>query len=445
MKLGQKLKEARTQAGHSQDAVAKIIGVSRQSVSNWENDRTYPDIGSLLKLSDLYGLSLDGMLKEDTTIPAHFEKLAARRKTICQILLEAGILLELFGLVMIGQEFLTLGYVMEGAGIVLAYAAMLGNLRYFSHTTQEMRYGIGGLALQVICMVLLLIFPELHKDWLFRVIHIFGVCLLWQSGVYGMFWKSPRVWVYLVLYAAIPLLTLTLNLRSAGGFVENNPFQHDYRVVQVLHGQEAEAEAIRVKLSNVLGLKYRLRITEPDGSSEQPGDCVYTQPLPGQTEKALWQVIPAADPDCLYRVAVEADDSVTLSRLEDGLLQYKWLLGRVDTCSVTIRTIGKTTVKSPEWYPPGSADPEPYLKNADVAGSGTLFIGVGGLETENLTLTEEYHHGETVEYREYLLEPPERGGFSLELATRYDGVEEYALYRVSFGGGEYRFTVTFGK
>ena len=178
MKLGQKLKEARTQAGHSQDAVAKIIGVSRQSVSNWENDRTYPDIGSLLKLSDLYGLSLDGMLKEDAAIPAHFEKLAARRKTICQILLEAGILLELFGLVMIGQEFLTLGYVMEGAGIVLAYAAMFGNLRYFSHTAQEMRYGIGGLALQVVCVVLLLIFPELHKDWLFRAIHIFGVCLL---------------------------------------------------------------------------------------------------------------------------------------------------------------------------------------------------------------------------------------------------------------------------
>ena len=40
---------------------------------------------------------------------------------------------------------------------------------------------------------------------------------------------------------------------------------------------------------------------------------------------------------------------------------------------------------------------------------------------------------------------PERGGFPLELTTRYDGVEEYALYRIPYQDGEYRFTVVFGN
>ena len=59
MEFGEKLKAARVRSGMTQDTVAKQIGVSRQSLSNWENDRTYPDLASVLKLSDLYGLSLD--------------------------------------------------------------------------------------------------------------------------------------------------------------------------------------------------------------------------------------------------------------------------------------------------------------------------------------------------------------------------------------------------
>ena len=59
MKFGEKLKLARVKANLTQEAVAKQIGVSRQSLSNWENDRTYPDLASVLKLSDLYGLFLD--------------------------------------------------------------------------------------------------------------------------------------------------------------------------------------------------------------------------------------------------------------------------------------------------------------------------------------------------------------------------------------------------
>jgi len=65
MNIGQKLKNKRTQSGLTQEAVAEKIGVSRQTVSNWENNRSYPDIVSILRLSDLYEVSLDEFLKED--------------------------------------------------------------------------------------------------------------------------------------------------------------------------------------------------------------------------------------------------------------------------------------------------------------------------------------------------------------------------------------------
>ena len=74
MTIGEKLRAARTASGLTQERVAQEIGVSRQSVSNWENDRTYPDIMSVIRLSDLYGVSLDVLLKGDGAMIAHIEE-----------------------------------------------------------------------------------------------------------------------------------------------------------------------------------------------------------------------------------------------------------------------------------------------------------------------------------------------------------------------------------
>ena len=62
--IGTKIKDARTAAQLTQEQVAETLGVSRQTVSNWENDRTYPDILSVIKMSDLYAVSLDHLLKD---------------------------------------------------------------------------------------------------------------------------------------------------------------------------------------------------------------------------------------------------------------------------------------------------------------------------------------------------------------------------------------------
>ena len=53
MDIGGKIKESRTDAKITQEQAAQALGISRQTISNWENERSYPDIVSVLKMSDL--------------------------------------------------------------------------------------------------------------------------------------------------------------------------------------------------------------------------------------------------------------------------------------------------------------------------------------------------------------------------------------------------------
>lgn len=73
MEIGEQLKRARNQAELTQEQVADEIHVSRQTISNWENQKSYPDIASVILLSDLYGLSLDALLKGDDRMVQHLE------------------------------------------------------------------------------------------------------------------------------------------------------------------------------------------------------------------------------------------------------------------------------------------------------------------------------------------------------------------------------------
>ena len=65
MELGKRIREYRNIAGWNQDELAEKMFVSRQTISNWENDKSYPDIQSLLLLSNLFEVSLDKLVKGD--------------------------------------------------------------------------------------------------------------------------------------------------------------------------------------------------------------------------------------------------------------------------------------------------------------------------------------------------------------------------------------------
>ena len=73
MEIGRKLKEARQMRGLTQENVAEKLNVSRQTISNWETEKFYPDILYVLQLSDLYQVSLDELLKGDERMIQHLE------------------------------------------------------------------------------------------------------------------------------------------------------------------------------------------------------------------------------------------------------------------------------------------------------------------------------------------------------------------------------------
>ena len=91
MEIGKKMKDARMRSGFTQESVAEKVNVSRQTISNWENEKSYPDIISVIELSNLYSISLDELLKGDEKMMEHLEEstnvVKSTRKLIGAILL----------------------------------------------------------------------------------------------------------------------------------------------------------------------------------------------------------------------------------------------------------------------------------------------------------------------------------------------------------------------
>lgn len=74
MEIGSKLKNARNEKGITQEQAAELLDVSRQTISNWENNKSYPDIISVIKMSDIYSISLDHLLKEDNAMKQTYQE-----------------------------------------------------------------------------------------------------------------------------------------------------------------------------------------------------------------------------------------------------------------------------------------------------------------------------------------------------------------------------------
>ena len=66
MEIGKKLKEARLNRDLTQEVIAEKLNVSRQTISNWENEKSYPDI--------IYSISLDDLLKGDDAMMEHLQE-----------------------------------------------------------------------------------------------------------------------------------------------------------------------------------------------------------------------------------------------------------------------------------------------------------------------------------------------------------------------------------
>lgn len=76
MDFSEKLRKLRREKGLSQEKLAELLNISRQSISKWESGQTYPEVEKLIKLSDLFEITMDelvknGEIKEDSTEDSH--------------------------------------------------------------------------------------------------------------------------------------------------------------------------------------------------------------------------------------------------------------------------------------------------------------------------------------------------------------------------------------
>lgn len=74
VKFGDRIKEHRLQMKMTQADVSKKLFTTRQTISNWEKGKSYPDLNMLIKISDLYHVSIDSLLREDVKLKKSLER-----------------------------------------------------------------------------------------------------------------------------------------------------------------------------------------------------------------------------------------------------------------------------------------------------------------------------------------------------------------------------------
>ena len=82
MELGKNIVKIRKDNKLTQDNLAEKYFVTRQTISNWENGKSYPDLETLVKISDDFNISLDILLKEDNKMVKDISKKQRRYKWI---------------------------------------------------------------------------------------------------------------------------------------------------------------------------------------------------------------------------------------------------------------------------------------------------------------------------------------------------------------------------
>ncbi len=112
MNIGDKIKNAREENKLTQTQASESLMVSRQTISNWENGKSLPDILSVIRMSELYQISLDELLKGDK---AMLDKI---KTDIEKSKIEKRIIKYTWISILVGGIILTLSNVFEGNPII---------------------------------------------------------------------------------------------------------------------------------------------------------------------------------------------------------------------------------------------------------------------------------------------------------------------------------------
>ena len=439
MKFGERLKQARIRADLTQEQVIKQIGISRQTLSNWENDRTYPDLASVVKLSDLFHVTLDDLLREDMELRRKMEQQQNNMKKLCSFLLSIAIF-------MLGSYCLLRWMEKKHLAITLCFVAFLliiaeellsvrflGNsrkamgLRIFTEVLLWINFmvnyggngGLPGIVLSVAVIVLL--GYTRHRIWSEHYVR------LPMTAVTGFALALALV------FTSIPIAG---DAMKAGNHAQVNPFiRTKYRIIQVIQGSQERIPMVHMAATNQVFLEY------PDEELHLEGNFTYINQPEGSTAKGVWELL---DGESLYRITVEAEDSVTFSCTRNEQVQWKYLLEPTPTLGIMIKDVLGTGFGWGEWYYADSVDLSGDLDGWDVGAKGKIRLTVPGDEP-TVTIYEEYRDGDKVEYNTMILTRDRKGNVSFTRETRPDGGKQTGIYRIPYEDGEFILVLRFRK
>ena len=132
MEIGGRIRELRTAHGMSQDDLAARVYVSRQTISSWENGKTYPDVQSLLLLSEIFGASVDSLIKGDVeTMNETIDRDVTTMKRLSCVMV--GFLLLMIGaMIWICFQVFAWGWPLEQTAPTFALALVLWGIAMFA-------------------------------------------------------------------------------------------------------------------------------------------------------------------------------------------------------------------------------------------------------------------------------------------------------------------------
>lgn len=439
MKFGEKLKQARIRADLTQEQVIKQLGVTRQSLSNWENDRTYPDLASVVKLSDLYQMSLDDLLREDMELRRKMERQQDRMKKLCSFLLSV-VILFLGGFCLFKWMNKTaISIAMLSSGLALMIAEDFLSVRFLGSSRKAF-------ALRNLAYVLFWISNYINyggNGGLPGIFLTFVVIVLLGYTSYQIrsekFVRLPMNAVtgfavaLALVFSSIPIAGDAL---KAGIQAEVNPFNSvKYRVTEVIQGPGDKIPMVRLSATNLVSLEF------PDEKIPLEGDFTYINQPEGATTKGVWEMI---EGEKLYRITVEADESVTLSCAENEKVQWKYRLEPTPTMGIMIKDVLGTGFGWGEWYLADSVDLSGDLGGWEVGARGKIRLTIPGDEP-TVTIYEEYRDGNKVEYNTMILTRDRKGNVEFQRQTRPDGGEQTGIYRIPYEDGEFILILRFKK
>lgn len=110
--IAEKIRNARKEKEYTQEQVAEHLKVSRQTISNWENGKSLPDIINVIRMSELYDVSLDELLKGDKALIEKIER------DITTVKVEKRIIKYAWISIILGVIMLVLGNIFEGNPVI---------------------------------------------------------------------------------------------------------------------------------------------------------------------------------------------------------------------------------------------------------------------------------------------------------------------------------------